>query len=122
MNFDFAVEWACGNLAQSAHHEKASAGRLTLAEMPQVDHRIGQRFECVVQLAEAIETKQQAAELIFPAEHTLDGVEPLFENGGVEKRFAASLESFSTAGICVDIGNHPAIENGFAVSPAIVDA
>ena len=122
MNFDLAVEWACGNLAQSAHHEKASAGRLTLAEMPQVDHRIGQRFECVVQLAEAIATKQQAAELIFPAEHTLDGVEPLFENGGVEKRFAASLESFSTAGIRVDIGNHPAIENGFAVSPAIVDA
>jgi len=122
MNFDFAVEWACRNLAQSAHHEKASAGRLTLAEMPQVDHRIGQRFECVVQLAEAIETKQQAAELIFPAEHTLDGVEPLFENGGVEKRFPASLESFSTAGIRVDIGNHPAIENGFAVSPAIVDA
>ena len=122
MNFDFAVDWACGNLAQSAHHEKASAGRLTLAEMPQVDHRIGQRFECIVQLAEAIETKQQVAELIFPAEHTLDRVEPLFENGGVEKRFAASLESFSTAGIRVDIGNHPAIENGFAVSPAIVNA
>jgi len=34
----------------------------TLAEMPQVDHRIGQRFECVVQLAEAIETKKKAAE------------------------------------------------------------
>ena len=73
--------------------------RSTLAEVPQIDHRISQRFECVVQLAEAIETKQQAAELIFPAKHTLDGVEPLFENGGVEKRFAASLESFSTAGI-----------------------
>jgi len=70
-------------------------------------HRIGQRFECVVQLAEAIETKQQAAELIFPAEHTLDGVEPLFENGGVEKRFAASLESFSTAGIRVILGIIP---------------
>jgi len=63
MNFDFAVEWACRNLAQSAHHEKASAGRLTLAEMPQVDHRIGQRFECVVQLAEAIERSSKRRNL-----------------------------------------------------------
>ena len=59
MNFDFAIERTCGNLAQCAVHEKASAGRLTPAEMPQLDHRIGQRFECIVQLAEAIETKQR---------------------------------------------------------------
>jgi len=96
--------------------------RSTLAEVPQIDHRISQGLECVVQLTEAIESKQQAPELVFPAKHTLDSMEPLFENGGVEKRFAASLESFSTAGIRVDIGNHPAIENGFAVSPAIVNA
>jgi len=96
--------------------------RSTLAEVPQIDHCISQGLECVVQLTEAIESKQQAAELIFPAEHTLDGVEPLFENGGVEKRFAASLGGFSTAGIRVDIWDHPAIENGFTVSPAIIDA
>ena len=89
--------------------------------MAQVDHRIGQDFKCVVQLAEAIEPKQQSPELIFPAEHPLDGVEPLFENGGVEERLAASLGGFSTAGIGVDVGDHPAIENGFAVNPAIVD-
>ena len=89
--------------------------------MAQVDHRIGQDFKCVVQLAEAIKPKQQAPELIFPAEHPLDGVEPLFENGGVEERLAASLGGFSTAGIGVDVRDHPAIENGFAVNPAIVD-
>ena len=122
VNFNIRVERTCGILAQCGHHEEASAVRSILAEVPQVDHRIGQRFEGVVQPAEAIEPKQQTPKFIFPAEHPLDGVEPLFENGGVEERLAASLGASSTAGIRVDIGDHPAIENGFAVNPAIVDA
>jgi len=84
--------------------------RSTLAEVPQIDHRISQGLECVVQLTEAIESKQQAAELIFPAEHTLDGVEPLFENGGVEKRFAASLGGFSTRGFALIFGIIPRLK------------
>ena len=96
--------------------------RSTLAEVPQIDHCISQGLECVVQLTEAIESKQQAPELVFPAKHTLDSMEPLFENGGVEKRFAASLGGFSTAGIRVDIWDHPAIENGFPVGSTIIDA
>ena len=72
--------------------------RSILAEVPQ-----NQGLECVVQLTGAIESKQQAPELVFPAKHTLDSMDPLFENGGVEKRFAASLGGFSTAGIRVDI-------------------
>ena len=75
-----------------------------------------------MQLAEAIEPKQQAAKFVFPAKHTLDSIEPLFENGGVEKWLAASFGGFSTAGVRVDIGNHPAIENGFAVPSTIIDA
>jgi hypothetical protein len=93
-----------------------------LAEVPKVDHCIGQGFEGVVQLADAIEPKQQAAKFIFPAKHPLDGIEPLFKNGRVEEWLAASLGASSTAGVRVDIGNHPAIENGFPVPPAIVDA
>src|SRR5208283_3147647 len=61
-------------------------------------------------------------ELIFPTEHALDGIEPFFENGGVEERLAASFGCFSTARIRVDIGNHSTIENGFPVRSAIVDA
>jgi hypothetical protein len=87
-----------------------------------VDHRIGQGFEGVVQLAEAFEPKQQAAKFIFPAKYSLYGIESLFENGRVEEWLAASFGASSTAGVRVDIGNHPAIENGFAVPPAIVDA
>ena len=90
--------------------------------MPKVDHCIGQGFEGVVQLAEAFEPKQQAAKFIFPAKHPLYGIKSLFENGRVEEWLAASFGASSTAGVRVDIGNHPAIENGFAVPPAIVDA
>ena len=62
-----------------------------MAEVPQVDHRIGQGFKCVVQWAEACEPKQQAPALVFPAEQPLDRIEPLFEDGGIEARLAASL-------------------------------
>jgi hypothetical protein len=75
-----------------------------------------------VQLAEAFEPKQQAAKFIFPAKRPLYGIESLFENGRVEEWLAASFGASSTAGVRVDIGNYPAIENGFAVPPAIVDA
>jgi hypothetical protein len=77
VNFNIGVERTCGILAQCGHHEEASAVRSILAEVPQVDHCIGQRFEGVVQPAEAIEPKQQAAKFIFPAKYPLDGIEPL---------------------------------------------
>lgn len=44
-----------------------------------------------MQLAEAIEPKQQASELVFLTEQPLDRIESLFEDRGVEERFAASL-------------------------------
>jgi len=75
-----------------------------------------------MQLAQSFEPQQQTPELILPSEHALDGVEPLFENGGVEDRLAAPLGGFSSAWIRVDVRNHAAIENRFAIYPAIVDA
>jgi hypothetical protein len=38
-----------------------------------------------MQLAEAFEPKQQAAEFILPAEHALNGVKPFLEDLAVEK-------------------------------------
>jgi hypothetical protein len=102
--------------------KSALGGELRLAEMPQIDHRIGQSFECVMQLAESFKAQQQAAELVFPAEHPLDGMESLFENGPIEKGLAAPLGDFSTTGVRVDVGDHAAIEDGFAIHPTIVDA
>ena len=95
---------------------------LPAAEMPQIDHRIGQGFERVVQRTDAFEAQQQAPEFIFPGEHALDGAETLFEDGGIEQRLAATLGCFPGTRIGVDVGRHAAIEYSLAVRPAIVDA
>ena len=75
-----------------------------------------------MQLTYALKPKQKAAELILPTEHPLNRIEPLFEYGSVEERLAASLGDFSPTRIGVNVGYHAAIENGFAVLPAIIDA
>ena len=46
--------------------------------MPQVDHRVRQSLEGVVHEAQAIESKQQASELVFPGEDPSNGLESLF--------------------------------------------
>ena len=75
-----------------------------------------------MQLAYPLKPKQKAVEFILPAKHPLDRIEPLLEDGCIEERLAASLGGFSTARIGVDVGDHAAIENGFSVFPAIIDA
>ena len=75
-----------------------------------------------MQITYALKPKQKAAELILPTEHPLNRIESLFEYGSVEERLAASLGDFSTTRIGVNVRYHAAIENGFAVLPAIIDA
>src|ERR1039457_6480513 len=114
---NFATAQTCGIRAGCAHHEKASAAKLALAEVPKVDHRVRQRFECVVDFADEFESKQQALELVFPCKHALDGAKPLFKNCGIEDLFATSLGGLSATWIFVDIGRHAAIEYGFPICP-----
>src|SRR3954447_25173015 len=90
--------------------------------MPEVDHRIGKGLECVVQLTEAIKTKQEPPELVFPSKHPLDRLKSFLEYRRIEQRLAAALGLGSTTYIRVDVGDHAAIENGFAVGPTVVDA
>lgn len=70
---------------------------LPVVEMPQIDHRIGQGFERVVQRTDAFEAQQQAPEFIFPGKHALDGAKALFEDGGIEQRLAAAHGCFPAA-------------------------
>ncbi len=119
---NFATAQTCGIRAGCAHHEKASAAKLALAEVPKVDHRVRQRFECVVDFADEFESKQQALELVFPGKHAFDGAEALFKNIVVKDLFAPALGGFSATRIFVDIGRHAAIEDSFPIQPAIVDA
>jgi hypothetical protein len=56
-----------------------------------------------MQLAEAFEPEQQAAEFVLPAKNTLNSVEPLLEDRLIEKWLAATFGGFSASGICVDV-------------------
>src|SRR5258708_8689526 len=88
---------------------QASTVRSAAAEVPEVDHRIGQGLECVVHAAEAIEAKQQAPEFVLPAEDPLDGVEPLFEDRWDEQRFAATLRCFAPTRVRIHVWDHASV-------------
>lgn len=90
--------------------------------MPEIDHRVGEGLECVMQLTETIKAKEQPPELIFPGKDPLDRPKPFPKYSRIEQRLAASLWLLSTTYIRVDIGDHATIENRFAVSPTVVDA
>src|SRR5450830_2146806 len=107
-SFCFVKAQTRGILARCAAHEKMMSVKLSLAEMPQVDHRVRQRFESVVHIADVIESKQQAFEFVFPCKHPLDGAETFFKNIVVENLFSTALGCFSSARILVDVGRHPA--------------
>ncbi len=87
----------------------------TLAEMPQIDHRVRQGFQGIVQLADPLETHQQTPKLILPREDSLDSLKPFLNNGWVENGFAPTLWRPSPAWIFGNIRHHAAIEYGFAV-------
>src|SRR4051812_40103573 len=84
---------------------------ISLAVMPEIDHRIGQGLERVVQPTEPIKAQQQAPELVFPGEHPFDRLEPLVENHRVEEWLAAALGLCSPARVRVDVGDHAAVKN-----------
>jgi hypothetical protein len=75
-----------------------------------------------MELTEAIKTKQQSPELVFPSKHTFNRREAFLKYRQFKERLAASLGLLSTTRIRVDVGDNAAIENGLAVRAAIVDA
>ena len=89
--------------------------------MPQIDHRVGQRLERVMQFTDAIEAIEQTPKLVFPGEDPLDRIEAFGKDLWVEEGLAAALGGLSRPGIRIDVGDHAAIENGFPILPAIID-
>src|ERR1700733_7220453 len=89
--------------------------------MPEIDHRVGEGLERVVQPADALEAQQQPAEFVFPGKYPLNRPEALLEDGWLEDRLAAPLGLLSATRIGVDVGNHAAVEDRLAVDPAVVN-
>ena len=96
------------------------AVRSASAEMPQVDHCVGQGLERVVQRADALESKQQSAKLVFPSEHPFDGAKPLLENAPVEQALAAALGLLAASTILGNVWNQATVEDSLAIGLAVV--
>ncbi len=104
----------CEILACSACRNQTQGARLTLAEVPQVDHRISQRLQRIMQLAEALETKQQAAELILPAKKTRSMVLKRSLNMAASKiGFRPGLVVVQPLGLALILGTIPRLKIAF---------
>ncbi len=69
---------------QTPFRLKARIGFLVAAEVPQIDHRVGQRFQRVVHFADDLEPIQHAAELVFTGKHAFDRTKAFLEDRRVE--------------------------------------
>src|SRR5476651_2473084 len=98
------------------------APRRDSAVMAQIDQRIGKRLERVVHVTDAFEAQQQTAKLILPGEDAFNGPEALLEDGWIKVSLSTAFRCLASTGVLGDVRNHAAIEDGLAVSPAVVDA
>ena len=65
------------------------ADRSAPAVMPEIDHRIGEGLEGVVQLTETLKTKQEPAEFVLPSKHPLDRPKSFLKYRRVKQWLAA---------------------------------
>ncbi|MGF6483094.1 hypothetical protein [Paraburkholderia sp. JPY419] len=78
--------------ARSANDVPQDLGvRSALAVVPKIDQGVGESLEGVVHVTDAFEAQQQAAELVLPGEHALDGPKAFLEDGLIEMTLAATF-------------------------------
>ena len=110
---------------QTLHGAVCTSTRSTLgsvtAEMAQVDHRIGQSFEGIVDIGDELVANQHTTKLVLPGEHAFDGGEAFFEDGRTEHALGSALGGLSVTRVLIDIWNHPPVEDRFAIGLAVVD-
>lgn len=107
---------------ERAGSERSSPGACSAAtKMAQIDHRICQSFESVVDVGDHLVANQHATKLVLPGEHAFDGAKAFFEDGRTEQALGSTLGGFPGARVLVDVGNHATAEDRFAVGLAIVD-
>ena len=78
--------------------------------MPKVDHRIGQGFEGVVQLAEEFEPKQQAAKFIFQPNTRSMVLNRSLKMAGLKSGLRPRLELLRPRGFASILGTIPRLK------------
>src|ERR1700761_9596871 len=81
----------CRITAPRQKRNSITSARSAPAVVPEIDHRIGEGLECVVQLTEAIKAKQQPSVLVFPSEHSFNRVKALVKNSRLKERLFGAV-------------------------------
>ena len=110
-----------GTLQRTTDHGPTLSGLSAAAEMAQVDHRVGQGLESIVDVGYGLVAHDHAPKFVLPSEHAFDGTKPLFVDIFAEQTLGAGLGGLSVAWVLIDVGNHVAVENRFAVGLAVVN-
>jgi hypothetical protein len=64
-----------------------------------------------------LEPVQQAAELILPAKHALNGIEAFLEYVSIEQRLPPRLVDFPPPGLALILGTMPRLKIAFRFGP-----
>ena len=75
-----------------------------VAEVPQVDHRVGQGLEGIVDIGDDLVANENAPEFVLPSEDAFDGAKALFEDGRTEQAFGSRLVVFLPRGFSLMLG------------------
>jgi len=95
---------------------------LCRAEVSEVDHRVREQLQRIMQPADTLETQQQPLELILPRKQPLNGAEAFFEDFRIEEPFRSRLGLLPITLVEWNVGNHAGVEDRLTVPAAIVDA
>src|ERR1035437_4258142 len=109
-----------GTLQRAVCEWTRSTVRSAVAEMAQVDHRVGQGLEGIVDVADELVANQHTTKLILPSKHAFDGAKALFEDGRAEHALGSALGGLPDTRVLVDVGNHATVEDCLSVHLAIV--
>jgi len=90
--------------------------------MPQVDHRVGQRFKGIVDLGDELVANKNAPKFILPSKYTFDGAKTFLEDIRAEYALGSALGGLPATWVLINVGNHAAVEDRLAIGLAIVDA
>ena len=91
-------------------------------EMAQVDHRVSQSFEGIVDIGDELVTNENPPEFVLPGEHAFDGAKAFLADGRTEHALGSALGGLPATRVLVNVGSHATVEDHLAIDLAIVGA
>lgn len=81
-----------------------------VAEVPQVDHRVGQGLEGIVDIGDDLVANENAPEFVLPSEDAFDGAKRSLKMAKLNKRLGPRLVVFLPRGFSLMLGIMPRLK------------